>query len=105
MVVQIVEVRLEDPGNSHGFPARTADCRDDLAHREHDSTKLHQLLAQPIHPQLHFLGVNRVVEELILDELHDVVQVLDDVEMTVDEDVENGMDDAHRAVRDQIGVG
>ena len=25
--------------------------------------------------------------------------------MTVDEDVENGMDDAHRAVRDQIGVG
>ena len=25
--------------------------------------------------------------------------------MTVDEDVENGMDDAHRAVRDQIEVG
>ena len=31
--------------------------------------------------------------------------MLDGVEMTVDEDVENGMDDAHRAVRDQIEVG
>ena len=88
MIVKIIEIRLKDTRNSNSFPTRTTNRRDDLAHRKHDPTKLHQLLAQPVNTKLHLLGIDGVVEELVLYVFNHVVEMLNGIEMAVNKDIE-----------------
>mgnify|MGYP001507506111 CR=1 FL=1 len=104
MIVKIIEIRLKDTRNSNSFPTRTTNRRDDLAHRKHDPTKLHQLLAQPVNPKLHLLGIDGVVEELVLYVFNHVVEMLNGIEMAVNKDIENSVDDTHRPIRDEVRV-
>ena len=104
MIVKIIEIRLKDTRNSNSFPTRTTNRRGDLAHREHDPTKLHQLLAQPVNPKLHLLGIDGVVEELVLYVFNHVVEMLNGIEMAVNKDIENSVDDTHRPIRDEVRV-
>ena len=77
---------------------------DDVAHRQHDTSQLDELLAQPVGAHLDRVVRARLVEEQVLEVLDRVVELLDRLEVPVDHGVEQPVHERSDAEVEQLGV-